>query len=153
MCVPIPESQRRKAEEKSDKKEDDAEKGTKEDDVGKGTKEDDAGKETKGSGSSDADNEGLKAPEATGGSDSPSENKKEDGGTGGQKQQSKGYANRTTIIFMPGTSDGEGEGADPTTDDIREEVQQKISRFGLTVDSVQKIDCRPIIQKIFKDID
>ena len=56
---------------------------------------------------------------------------------------------------MPGTSDEKGTGADPTTDDIREEVQQKISKFGLTVDSVQKVDFRtnPIIQKIFKDID
>ena len=137
MCVPIPESKRRKAEEKSDEKEDDA---------GKGKKE---------SGSSDAENEGAKAPEATGGDDSPSENKRENSGNGGQKQQSKGYATTTTIIFMPGTSDEKGTGADPTTDDVREEVQQKISKFGLTVDSVHKVDFRtnPIIQKIFKDID
>ena len=90
-----------------------------------------------------------------GGDDSPSENKRENSGNGGQKQQSKGHATTTTIIFMPGTSDEKGTGADPTTDDIREEVQQKISKFGLTVDSVQKVDFRtnPIIQKIFKDID
>ena len=71
------------------------------------------------------------------------------------KSKSKGYTTTTTIIFMPGTSDEQGTGADPTTDDVREEVQQKISKFGLTVDSVQKVDLRtnPIIQKMFKDID
>ena len=144
MCVPLPESKVKNTTDEPKEKTTGAgsgdSKGEKSGDVNKGTK----AEASNGNGAS----ANAKVGDST-------NNTKSEGATGGEKKQRDDDDDDiATMMIVPGRYEDFKDRKEPSVEDIRAKVERKVAKFGLTVDSVKKVDCRnnPELQDLLQKI-